>query len=422
MFKVLCCLALLAPSTALSMVKRDTSDAQPKSASPEGVELLWQRPKGEVKGVFLYLHGCHGRATGMWTSDGPDGFHFDVCDTTKKKKCMGYVEEILLRQKARKRGYVVAAVSGGVGSPRGCMNTNDVPRIQLAVKHLVEVAEPDLKDKPVIMLGHSSGGRVLPELVTTGASIKNAKCIVPVADEIRVKGDSAAKLGLTPGFPEDVSTFFVHMHDDKEREGNVRQNLKQVQDRGVRVGDLKLRPRPITPELFMAEGYGLKNETAQKLYKVLKEYKMEDQGAMLLSSEGMLMKNPYGGGDNWNTVLKLEKNKELLQEIGGFTVAQQYMDVAWCEHWMAGGRYLDSILRFCEQPGNARVHEVGKETIDLVQKVRAVNAKADEWKKAMESKNLKKNHGAQMKLKGPEKKEHQGNKAAKGKGNQQKKK
>merc|ERR1719310_1987421 len=228
MFKALCYVSLLVSGAALvSRSAEEIAKIQPKSASPEGVELLWQRPEGEVKGIFLYLHGCHGRATGMWTSDGPDGFHFNVCDTTKKKKCMGYVEEILLRQKARKRGYVVAAVSGGVGSPRGCMNTNDVPRIQLAMKHLVEKEEPDLKDLPVIMAGHSSGGRVLPELVTTGASVKNAKCIVPIADEIRIRGDSSAKLGLTPGFPEDVSTFFVHMHDDKEREGNVRQNLKQ---------------------------------------------------------------------------------------------------------------------------------------------------------------------------------------------------
>merc|ERR1719443_424029 len=164
---------------------------------------------------------------------------------------MGYVEEILLRQKARKRGYAVVAVSGGVGSPRGCMNTNDVPRIQLAMKHLIEVEEPDLADKPVIMLGHSSGGRVLPELVTTGASVKNAKCIVPVADEIRIRGDSAAPLGPTPGYPEDVSAFFVHMERDHEREENVQKNLNQMKSKGVRVGDLRIPyASKVTPELF----------------------------------------------------------------------------------------------------------------------------------------------------------------------------
>merc|ERR1719261_1915619 len=105
MLYALCCLALLIPSAALSV--KTVDDVKPKSASPEGVELLWQRPHGEPKGILLYLHGCHGRATGMWTSDGPDGFHFNVCDTTKKGKCMGYVEEILMRQKARKAGYLV---------------------------------------------------------------------------------------------------------------------------------------------------------------------------------------------------------------------------------------------------------------------------------------------------------------------------
>merc|ERR1719487_1277868 len=192
--RALCFAILSVLSTALQVKRAVNNDVKPKSASPEGIELLWQRPHGKPKGVLLYLHGCHGKATGMWTSDGPDGFHFDVCDTTKKKKCMGYVEEILLRQKARKRGYVVAAVSGGVGSPRGCMNTNDVPRIQLAMQYLIE-QEPDLKDLPIIATGHSSGGRVLPELLSTGYGVRNAKCIVPVADEIRVKGDSAAPLG-----------------------------------------------------------------------------------------------------------------------------------------------------------------------------------------------------------------------------------
>merc|ERR1719420_1133184 len=170
---------------------------------------------------------------------------------------MGNVEEVMMRQKARKRGYVGAAVSGGVGSPRGCMNTNDVPRIQLAMKHLIE-QEPDLKDLPVIMTGHSSGGRVLPELVTTGAGIKNAKCIVPVADEVRVKGDSAAPLGLTPGYPEDVNVFFVHMERDQSREENVQKNMHMTKAKGVKTGDLKIPYAvSVSPELFHADGYGL---------------------------------------------------------------------------------------------------------------------------------------------------------------------
>merc|ERR1719388_671906 len=109
MLRILCVALLVVASTALNMMKQKTAkeDTKPKSASPEGVELLWQRPAGPPKGILLYLHGCHGKATGMWTSDGADGFHFDVCDTTKKKKCMGYVEEVLMRQKARSKGYAV---------------------------------------------------------------------------------------------------------------------------------------------------------------------------------------------------------------------------------------------------------------------------------------------------------------------------
>eukprot|EP00746_Dinoflagellata_sp_MGD_P157469 gnl/MRDRNA2_/MRDRNA2_86213_c0_seq1.p1 gnl/MRDRNA2_/MRDRNA2_86213_c0~~gnl/MRDRNA2_/MRDRNA2_86213_c0_seq1.p1 ORF type:complete len:433 (+),score=116.31 gnl/MRDRNA2_/MRDRNA2_86213_c0_seq1:74-1300(+) len=364
------------PSAALIKVakKEDVNATQPKSASPEGIELLWQRPHGEPKGILLYLHGCHGRATGMWTSDGPDGFHFDVCDTTKKKKCMGYTEEVLMRQKARKAGYVVAAVSGGVGSPRGCMNTNDVPRIQLAMKYLVE-QEKDLEGKPVIMLGHSSGGRVLPELLATGAGIKNAKCIVPVADEIRVKGDSGAPLGVTPNYPEDVSAFFVHMERDTGREENVQKNLQQIKGKGVRTGDLKIPyALPVSSDLFYADGYGMKNETARKLFRALQE-------AQLLDARRTLTRNPYAVGNNWQEAFK---QRGLIQEAGGYQTIQQYMDVAWSEHWMAGGRYLSQILEFCEKPGFKKVHTGGSPDFDLVAKVREVNGKVDVWKKQQE--------------------------------------
>jgi len=339
---------------------------RPKSATPEGIELLWQRPVGAPKGILLYLHGCHGRATGMFTSDGPDGFHFDVCDTTQKKKCMGYVEEILLRQKARKAGYLVAAVSGGVGNPRGCMNTADVPRIQLAMKHLVE-QEPDMADKPVIMTGHSSGGRVLPELVATGAGIRNAKCIVPIADEIRIKGDSGAPLGVTPNYPEDVSCFFVHMERDEAREDNIQKNIHQMQQTGARTGDLKVPSFiPVNPELFHAEGYGLDTETSTQLFRAL-------QTGKIIDGNKILTRNPYSKEDNWQHAFKKAK---LIEAGGGYTNLQAYMDVAWSEHWMAGGRYLDKILEFCEKPSFARKHNGGNPEFDLVPKVQEINHKA----------------------------------------------
>jgi len=370
----------------------DCQSRRPKSARPEEIELLWQRPIGEPKGILLYLHGCHGKATGMWTSDGPDGFHFDVCDTTKKKKCMGYVEEILLRQKARKAGYLVAAVSGGVGNPRGCMNTNDVPRIQLAMKYLVE-QEKDMADKPVIMLGHSSGGRVLPELLATGAGIRNAKCIVPVADEIRVKGDSSAPLGVTPNFPEDVNVLFVHMTRDEAREENIDKNIHQMAQRGARTHDIKVNgPQAIDAELFHADGYGLDKETSEQIFKVL-------QKEALIDTKRMLVRNPYAtGGDTWQEVLK--KKKGIVDKAGGFTTLQAFLDVAWSEHWMAGGRYWNEIQEFCEKPGFTKTHQGGDPNFDLVSKVHDIDRKAEAAKAWADKHNPKlKKKGAHLKKK-----------------------
>jgi len=386
---------------------------RPKSASPEGIELLWQREKEGVplKGVLLYLHGCHGKATGMWKSEGADGFHFNVCDTTKKGRCMGYTEEVLMRQKARARGYAVVAVSGGVGNPRGCMNTHDVPRIQLAMKHLIEKEEPELANAPVIMLGHSSGGRVLPELVTTGASIKNAQCIVPVADEIRVKGDSSAPLGPTPGYPEDVSAFFVYMERDEARLANIGSNIGQMRSKGVRTGELKIQYGPVTPELFSAEGNGLSNDTAKKVFRLLQKNR-------LINGEKILQRNPYSVGGNWQDAMKTEIriHPSFKEEIGGIANLQQYMDIGWSEHWMAGGRYLDQILNFCVQKGNERKHEVGKDVnYDLMAKVHETDKikekdgiEAEARAAANKKANWQKNKAAKMQQKKNEQKQQKG--------------
>jgi len=367
--------------TADTFCDKDCESRRPKSATPEGIELIWQRPMKEPKGILLFLHGCHGRATGMFATDGPDGFHLDVCDTTQKKKCMGYVEEVLLRQKARKKGYLVAAVTGGVGNPRGCMNTMDVPRIQLAMKYLVE-QEPDMKDKPVIMMGHSSGGRVLPELVATGAGIRNAKCIVPIADEIRIKGDSAAPLGVTPNYPEDVSCFFVHMARDESREDNIQKNIHQMSQTGARTGDLKVPEFiPVTPELFHAEGYGLDNDTSTQLFRAL-------QTGKLIDGNKILTRNPYSKEDNWQHAFK---KQGLVQKGGGYTNLQAYMDVAWSEHWMAGGRYLDQILEFCEKPSFEKKHAGGNPDFDLSPVLHAIDKKNTAFKAKQEKEAAEKN-------------------------------
>lgn len=381
--RTLCLALLVAPITALQVKKEepgknDVHDVKPKWATPQGIELLYQRPARSPvsghelsNGILLYLHGCHGRATSMFTSEGKDGFYFDVCNTTKKGKCAGQPEEVLLRQKARQKGYLVAAVSGGVGNPRGCMNTNDVPRIQMAMQYLVE-QEPDFKDKPVIMLGHSSGGRVLPELLATGAGIRNAQCIVPIADEVRVKGDSGAPLGLTPNYPEDVSAFFLHMHRDVARENNINENIHQLRSKGVRVGDYTIPDFvSVTPNTFNVDGFGLPLNVSTKLFKTL-------QHAQLLDGNKFLVRNPYAVGNNWQEAFKKEKG--LVEEAGGLGNLQQYMDAAWGEHWMAGGRHLNQILDFCTLPGYKRVHEGGSPDFNLKSKVAEINQQSEMWK------------------------------------------
>merc|ERR1719428_1190217 len=102
----------------------------------------------------------------MWSSTGHDGFEFTACkENTKKGYCAGLPQEGMLKQTARKRGYLVIAVQGGATSNRGCFHPEDVPRIKKAINHVYTVEK--LKDTPLIMTGMSAGGRTIGELATS---------------------------------------------------------------------------------------------------------------------------------------------------------------------------------------------------------------------------------------------------------------
>jgi len=243
------CLLVLALADGLNLKARNDVDTHPKFAQPkDGAGIIWQRPKGEVKGVLVYLHGCHNYATDMFSETGPDGYKIPLC---KQSRCGAHKEEMLARATARKRGYLVAAVQGGTNNERGCTNTLDVPKIQRSLKFLK--AEENLIGKPIILMGMSAGARTVPELAT---KITGTSCNVIVANEVRVKGDSSAPLGIPQGYPEDVPAIFVYMPHDDARIVNIQKNLKQFSNHGIKTAEIKV---DWGPKHFMAGGKYMDN-------------------------------------------------------------------------------------------------------------------------------------------------------------------
>lgn len=237
---------MLALSAAGLKVKSD--DVKPKYFKPEGgTGIAWQRPAGEVKGLVLYLHGCHNYATDMFSTVGRDGYRLKFCGSEATTPCRAHREEMLARKKSRKKGYIFAAVQGGTDNPRGCTNSLDIPKIKKSLKYLK--AQENLIGKPIILMGMSAGARTVPELVAKGTT--GAQCSVIVANEVRVKGDSQAPVGIPEGYPKDVPAFFVHMPHDDARINNVNKNLRQFKRAGVKTGEIQVK---WGPKHFMAAG------------------------------------------------------------------------------------------------------------------------------------------------------------------------
>lgn len=242
------CLLVVTLAEATLLAKSRIDDLHPKYAKPEGgAAIVWQRPKGEVKGIMLYLHGCGNMAADMFTPKGPDGYNFMGC---KKNRCGAHKEEMLARKKARRKGYLVAAVQGGIDNPRGCTNSKDIPGFKASLNHLKR--EENLEGKPVILMGMSAGARTVPELATRSGPDMGISCSVIVANEVRIKGDSSAPLGMPKGYPKDIPALFVHMPHDEKRIHNVKKNIAEFKETGVKTDQIRVE---FGPRHFMAGGH-----------------------------------------------------------------------------------------------------------------------------------------------------------------------
>lgn len=221
-------------------------DTHPKFAYPPGGHpTIYQRPKGEVKGILLYLHGCGAYVTDMYTQQGKDGFLLNACDKQAAgsgewvgyTSCRGKKAEVMLRQKARARGYLVASVQGGQNKNQTrCTNSDDIPFIKNSLKFIRE--KEKLEGVQVMLMGFSSGGRTVPELAHFMG--KSASCSVVVANEVRTKGNSDAELNIPHGYPSSVPIMFVHMPHDDHRETDIRKNIHQFRAKNITTGEIQV--------------------------------------------------------------------------------------------------------------------------------------------------------------------------------------
>jgi len=209
--------------------------------------MVWQRPRGEIKGIFLYLHGCGGRATDGVNKTNSKGVVFKGCEHpcsdslsagARDGSCCparGLESEFLMREKALDRGYLVLGLQGGFDKPERCWDRFDVETGRVArslkkVKRLENVTD----DKPVFVAGFSSGA----EVATLVTAAVQAKCTVMVAAVSRRAGKEFNELAIPDDYPN-APIMMIH-HDESESQKQYSDSMTLARTKHLKAAEISV--------------------------------------------------------------------------------------------------------------------------------------------------------------------------------------
>lgn len=318
------------------------SEVRPHYARVDGdIETLWQRPlTSGVRGLVFLAHGCMHQATDFFADREPDGWLFTACAHSNFGRCLGLPEERRLVLRARERGYLVAAVSGGSGRQSCWDMRRDGPRVAAAVRHVL--AEERLPaDTQVLAMGASSGGAFLGQLLLTDLQ-PQLRCIAPQISAIRVPSGGS------------VPTIFVHMSRDERTARMVADNVRQLQRLGVRAAQIEVEPESITADFLKAS---MPEASAHGVVAAL-------SSAGLLAADGHLKADPRGTVPQWSRAARAAapQSDSLTPDESPLSEA---LNVAWAFHEFSSAS-ADEVLDFCEGGSNG-VGGGGRGTADMTQ-------------------------------------------------------
>lgn len=296
----------------------------PKYAKIKGdIETLWQRPAGEVQGIFFAAHGCCHQGPDYFNEVEPDGWKFEACHSTNSGGCLGLPEEVYFRRTVLSRGYVVVAVSGGAGTG-DCWSPTEAPKVRDAIEYVRQ--RENLPDSlPVFATGSSSGGSLMEPMAAPvdQGGVANIKCIVPM---VSVAGVTERK----------IPTLHVCMAQDSFTCDSAHQQYLSLKAAGVRAGEIAAPPRRLTV------GFLSKCLNAKLAGKVIKA--LSDAG--YLDDKGRLAADPRAS--NWrkhvHAAIEEESSDTLVADK---SCLSELMNVAWSFHEFTG-EYTGKMLDFCE--------------------------------------------------------------------------
>eukprot|EP00290_Baffinella_frigidus_P057659 CAMPEP_0180367508 /NCGR_PEP_ID=MMETSP0989-20121125/16891_1 /TAXON_ID=697907 /ORGANISM="non described non described, Strain CCMP2293" /LENGTH=410 /DNA_ID=CAMNT_0022361605 /DNA_START=48 /DNA_END=1281 /DNA_ORIENTATION=- len=271
---------------------------------PDEVEVVYQTPSTEAKGVILMAHGCAHAATDFFDK-GPE------CTA-----CIGLPVERAIVAAALDRGFMVVAVSSGAAFRKErskCWSPlDDLARVQAGLRHVLEKHGQKGKKLPLVVLGASSGGRMALEMAIQETP--------PAAVAIQIM--PVPPTALTEKFPPAI---FWHMPRDERSARKIAEDLARLSSLKRPTLELKCNPKAITGTFFSDMMPDVSGEVSLALYTAL-----NSKG--LLDEKGFLLQDPRKSG--WREALKAVPQVSN----GGLSLAKdqsgvsELMNVAWASH------------------------------------------------------------------------------------------
>eukprot|EP00747_Dinoflagellata_sp_TGD_P069529 gnl/TRDRNA2_/TRDRNA2_156163_c0_seq1.p1 gnl/TRDRNA2_/TRDRNA2_156163_c0~~gnl/TRDRNA2_/TRDRNA2_156163_c0_seq1.p1 ORF type:complete len:342 (-),score=48.90 gnl/TRDRNA2_/TRDRNA2_156163_c0_seq1:41-1066(-) len=321
-------LSTVSPSTA----EHTPADLRrPRYAMVDGsIETVWQLPHEHaqpIRGVLFAAHGCVHQATDFFADRGPDGWEMQGCKSSRFGRCLGLPEERGLVDAARRRGYIVVAVSGEGGNRCWDMY-RDPERVARAIQYVLS-EEKLPANTTVFATGASSGGAFMGYLVHSGVLASKLKCVAP-------------QISTMPLGEKLVPSLFIHMPRDRRTADGVAEEVEMIRSKGVQVHEIQVKASPVTIELLSR---GMSRTEAGAVVRALKEGGMVD-------TEGLLKADPRAS--RWRDVLRkanaVPSNDTLRPDESN---TAELLNVAWARHEITA-QYTDTMLDFCESATSGR--------------------------------------------------------------------
>lgn len=146
-------------------------------------------------------------------------------------------------------------------------------------------------------------------------------CILQgICAEVRGVEPEELKLSGGASYPP---TVFIHMPRDEDNAAQIVANIAALRDQGVPVAELRVAPRPVTPEFLTSRASDINQTMAEGIVEALTE-------GGFLDLNGMLLEPPRPSLERWGPLVQpIVGNLTLALDKSQVT---ELLNLAWAKH------------------------------------------------------------------------------------------